>query len=377
VTRPTGQLHQKRAEATLSDLVGPILAAKNILALSHVNPDGDAVGALLGLGHLLDALPEQRKVTLACQDPAPESLRFIEGLERIVTALPPDLQPDLIISLDASDPARLGKIFADLAYSSGQGSQADSIRRPASQPLLLVIDHHITNLRFGDLNCVAPIVASTSQLIVSLGDVLGVPLPPASATPLLVGLVTDTLGFRTANVTASELACAERLMRAGADLADITQRTLATRPLKFMRLWGMAFTNAKLDDAVLWAEVTKEMRLAAGINGDDDGGLVGQLIIAEEAHVAAVFNELADGQIEVDFRARPGHDVASVALSLGGGGHPQASGCTLPGPMNDVKSQVLPLLQQASRSAQDRPHHKDAEDPRSNEKQRTWRGFGP
>ncbi len=100
---------------------------------------------------------------------------------------------------------------------------------------------------------------------------------------------------------------------------------------------------------MLWAEVTKEMRLAAGIEDDDDGGLVSQLIPAAEARVAAVFNELSDGRIEVDFRARPGYDVAAVALSLGGGGHPQASGCTMPGPMTDVRARVLPLLQRASR----------------------------
>lgn len=319
-----------------AELVEPILAARRILAICHVNPDGDAIGALLGLGHVLHALPGQREVILACQDPAPQTLHFLPGAERIVPALPPGFMPDIVISLDASDPARLGTAFP--------GPECNAA-------LLVVIDHHITNLRFGDLNYVAPQVASTSQLIVRLSDALGVALPREAATPLLVGLVTDTLGFRTSNVTTSELQCAERLMDAGADLADISQRTLATRPLKFMRLWGMAFGSARLDDTVLWAEVTREMRLAAGIDDDDDGGLVSQLIHAAEARVAAVFNELSDGRIEVDFRSRPPYDVAAVALSLGGGGHPQASGCTLPGPMDDAQTRVLPLLQKASKDA--------------------------
>jgi phosphoesterase RecJ-like protein len=139
-----------------------------------------------------------------------------------------------------------------------------------------------------------------------------------------------------------------RLIEAGANLADIAQRTLATRPLKFMRLWGLAFTRARLDGYVLWAEVTREMRAAAGIENDDDGGLVSQLINSAEARVAVVFNELADGMIEVDFRARPGYDVAAVALSLGGGGHPQASGCNLAGSLAEVEARVLPLVQAAS-----------------------------
>lgn len=321
-------------DATPAELVEPILAARRILAICHVNPDGDAIGALLGLGHVLHALPGQREVVLACQDPAPETLHFVPGVESIVPALPPGFAPDVLIALDASDPARLGTVFGELARNSA---------------LLIVIDHHITNLRFGDFNYVAPQVASTSQLVVRLADALGVALPREAATPLLVGLVTDTLGFRTSNVTTAELQCAERLMDAGANLAGISQRTLATRPLKFMRLWGVAFGSARLDGAVLWAEVTREMRLAAGIDDDDDGGLVSQLIHAAEARVAAVFNELSDGRVEVDFRARPPYDVAAVALSLGGGGHPQASGCTLPGPMTDVQARVLPLLQRASK----------------------------
>ena len=127
------------------------------------------------------------------------------------------------------------------------------------------------------------------------------------------------------------MAAAVRLTEAGADLADITQRTLATRPLKHMRLWGMAFESAHLDGYVLWAAVTREIREAAGILNEDDGGLVSQLITAAEARVAVVFNELDGSKIEVDFRAQPGYDVSTVALSLGGGGHPQAAGCILPG----------------------------------------------
>ena len=100
--------------ANLSDLVAPIMGAHRIVAFCHVNPDGDAIGSLLGLGCVLDALPGERTVVLACQDRAPESLFFVPGVKRIVNALPAGFKPDLVMSLDASDPARLGKIFSDL-----------------------------------------------------------------------------------------------------------------------------------------------------------------------------------------------------------------------------------------------------------------------
>lgn len=315
---------------SLARLAGLIRSATRLLAFCHVNPDGDAVGSLLGLGHVLDALPDRRSVHLICQDPVPEELHFLPGIERIANKAPAGFDADLVVCVDASDPARLGKVFAELDVSS--------------QTPVVVIDHHVTNLHFGAHNYVAPESASTSQLIVSLADELGLELTQALAFPLMVGLVTDTLGFRTSNVTSAELSCGVRLMDAGVDLADIAQRTLLCKPLNQMRLWGEAFVKAVLVDGVVWVEVTGEMRRRAGILDEDDGGLVSQLIMAAEARVAAVFNELKDGRIEVDLRARPPHNVATVALSLGGGGHPQASGCILAGPLSAARERVLPLL---------------------------------
>lgn len=313
----------------LIELAGLIRQSTRMLAFCHVNPDGDAVGSLLGLGQVFDALPGRRTVHLICQDPVPEELHFIPGVERITNAVPFGFDADLIVCVDASDPARLGKAFAEL---------------DAAQTPVVVIDHHVTNLHFGTYNYVAPETASTSQLIAALTDALDLQLTATLAFPLMVGLVTDTLGFRTSNVTSAELSCGVRLMDAGVDLADIAQRTLLCKPLNQMRLWGEAFVKASLADGVIWVDVTDEMRRRADIPDEDDGGLVSQLIMAAEARVAAVFNELKDGRIEVDLRARPPHNVATVALSLGGGGHPQASGCILPGPLAAARERVLPLL---------------------------------
>ena len=260
----------------LAELAALIQRARRLLAFCHVNPDGDAIGSLLGLGQILDALPGSRSVHLICQDPAPAELHFLPGVERIVNQAPPGFEADLIICVDASDPARLGRVFAELG--------------PVQTPVV-VIDHHITNLHFGAYNYVAPETASTSQLIVALADVLGLELTRTLAFPLMVGLVTDTLGFRTSNVTSAELACAVRLVDAGANLADIAQRTLLSKPLKQMRLWGDAFVKATLEDGVISVDVTDEMRLSAGILDEDDGGLVSQLIMAAEARIAVVFSE--------------------------------------------------------------------------------------
>ena len=214
---------------------------------------------------------------------------------------------------------------------------------------IIVLDHHVTNLHFGTLNYVDPRAASTSEIVFALADALGAPIGQEAATCLLTGVVTDTLGFRTSNVTPKVLTIASRLMELGADLHRITELTLGNRPLSIMRLWGLALSRLHLEDGILWAEVTREMREQAGVPDEDDGGLVSHLITAHEARVAAVFGELNDGTIDLDLRATLPYEVASVALRLGGGGHPQASGAHLPGPLADAEQQVLTLLRAAAR----------------------------
>ena len=308
------------------------------MAFCHVSPDGDALGALLALGWVLSGLKPAGsaaplQVSLVCGDPIPPPLGFLPGSDRILTSAP-DGPWDAVIALDASDPRRLGKPFRPDDYA------------PAP---IIVLDHHVTNLFFGTLNYVDTRAASTSEIIVALADALGAPIIQEAAICLLTGVVTDTLSFRTSNVTPNVLKTAVRLMEAGADLYNITDRSLGRRPLSVMRLWGLALSRLQLEDGMLWAEVTRAMRAEAGVPNEDDGGLVSQLIGIEEAQVAAVFGELNDGTIDVDLRARPPFNVAQVALGLGGGGHPQASGCHLPGPLAEAEARVLPLLLKVAR----------------------------
>lgn len=325
--------------ASLAEIAERLRTARHVLAISHVAPDGDAIGSLLGLSWLLRSLhaaglrsgsTEPPVICLACDSPVPPQFRFLPGASEITSA-PPQLPWDVIVALDASDPQRLGR-----AFQSANG-QAGSVP-------VVTIDHHVTNLYFGTLNYVDPEAAATSQILVGLADALGVPITEAAATCLLTGLVTDTLSFRTSNVTPAVLATAMRLMESGASLPDVTQRTMNYKPVSTLRLWALALGRMQLQGRVLWTEITREMRSQAGETGEGDGGLTSQLITAPEASVAAVFSETADGKVEIGFRARPGYDVSQVALSLGGGGHPQASGCTIPGPLAAAEARVLPML---------------------------------
>jgi phosphoesterase RecJ-like protein len=295
--------------------------ARRVLLITHVAPDGDAIGSLLGMGRLLS--DQGKACTLACADPVPEIYSWLPGTREIVRR--PSGAYDLLIVLDCSDARRMGSVFDD----SVQGLP------------LINIDHHVTNTRFGTVNWVEPASVSTTQMVLALVEALDWSLDPAVATCLLTGLVTDTQSFRTSNVDAAALRAALQLMEAGAPLSEISQRSLSQRPLASVRVWGEAIDRLQLDDDILWTEVTREMLERWSVGGDGVTGLTNLLSGVREGRVVIVFSELEDRTVDVGMRAAPGWDVAQVALRLGGGGHPQAAGCTLEGDLAQVRKRVL------------------------------------
>lgn len=301
----------------------------HILCVSHVNPDGDAYGSLLGMGWMLRHLG--KTPVLALHDEVANDFRYLPGSNQIIgTAAVADTY-DLLICLDASSADRMGSVFRPQVHG----------HLP-----LLVIDHHITNTRFGTFNWVAPECAATCQMLVYLAKALEIPLTGPLAECLLTGIVTDTLCFRTSNTDAAVMEAARELMVGGANLAQIVARTLSRRSFRTFQLWGMVLADLHLEERVIWATLSREQQKRAGTK--DDGQLSSMLITAAEADMSATFTEKVDekGQLAVEcsFRAKPGFDVGSLAFELGGGGHPPASGCTLPGALAEVTERVVTAL---------------------------------
>jgi phosphoesterase RecJ-like protein len=293
------------------------------------------MGSLLGLGWLLR--DQGKDITMACQDLVPDVYRWLPGSAEIVAQGQGSF--DLVISLDCSDPRRLGQAWNPTRSAHEPGHDATGVA-------LINIDHHVTNTAFGTINWIDPGSVATTQMILTLADASGWPLSKTVAICLLNGLVTDTRSFRTPNVDIAAVRSALRLMEAGASLKEIVQRALEQRPLASVRLWGDAIGRAELQDGILWTEVTRGMRQQWDLEKDGDSGLANFLSGVREAQVVAVFSERDNGTIDVGLRAVPGYDVSEVALRLGGGGHPQAAGCTLEGELEDVKQRVLTELRQ-------------------------------
>ncbi len=308
--------------------------AQRVAVATHITPDADAISSLIGLTQILRRLGKEAEPF--CDDELPPRLRAIPHTEEISRVARGSF--DLLISLDASDPARLGRAFAEVRGAS-----------------LLNIDHHITNTGFGTVNWVDPSAVATAEMVLWLADDLGVPLDRELASILMAGIVGDTMGLRTPNVTPHVLREVIRLMEAGASLPALVDVLFNRRSFAAIRLFGQALAGVRLEDGVIWTVVTREMRQASGLGPANDLSLSSFLISAEEARIAAVFTERDDGKVEVSMRARPGYDVARVALAFGGGGHPPAAGCLVPGPLEEAIPLILSALKAAARDGRTDP----------------------
>ncbi len=303
---------------------------RRILVATHVSPDPDGIGSLLAFGMILDRLGAGH--TLLSQDGVPYDADFLPGVDRIVTESPSAF--DLAIVLDCSDPQRIGSAADRLAGS-----------------VVVNIDHHPTNLMFGDRNLVDMTALSTCQIVYRLTAELGLSLDEDMAMCLLTGLVGDTQCFRVPSTDRRALNDAAALMDAGADLGAAARGVYGSRPPGHISLWGSVLSGASHDGGVVSAEITLAARRAAGVPDDDDAGIVNFLQSTRGTLAAAIFSERADGDVGVSLRSVPGVDVAAVATEFGGGGHRQAAGCTVPGPMADARARVLARLRQATDGA--------------------------
>ncbi len=319
-TRHTEPQWQAAAEA--------IAGAKSILLVSHITPDGDAVGSLLGMAGPLRGMGKD--VTAAVDDGVPPELCFIPGSDAVTPTVEAG-EYDLMITLDSSDIERIGR--------AGAYGMAHSKR-------VINLDHHPTNTRFGDIHLIVPEAVAAVEIINDFLAYLGEDISPATAYALLTGLVTDTQGFRISATNSRTLEIAQNLMSKGAPLSEIMARTLNRRSYEEVKLWKLALPSVRLQRGLIYATIRQRDLLQVGMEKAGDGGLVNYLVTVDQAKISIVFNELPAGKVEIGFRAKPGYDVASLAFQLGGGGHTLASGCTVEGTLSQVQNMVLPLAHQ-------------------------------
>lgn len=304
----------------ITNIKNRLEAANEVVIASHVRPDGDAIGSLLGLGLALQ--DAGRKVQMVLVDGAPAAFRHLEGSGQILTA--PEGPHDTFITVDCADFRRVGKVFENFG-------QPD-----------INIDHHKTNEMFGVLNLIeAEEVATSAILTRHLGE-WGYRMTRPIAAALLTGIITDTLGFRTSNTTPASLRQAADLMETGVDMPDLYMRGLVRRSFAAARYWGAGLSSLNSEAGIVWATLTLKDRDVAGYGGNDDADLINMVSAIDGNKVGMIFVEQADHTVKISWRAlEPGVDVSPVAKRFKGGGHAAAAGADIPGSLSEIQPDVL------------------------------------
>lgn len=296
--------------------------AENIWLPLHVSPDGDSLGSCLAFARALKA--QGYRCSVVSNDPIPDIYAPLYNPKDVfVGSVPPGPQPTHIACLDISDPARTGSFY--------QANEATF--RGETEVRVLNLDHHATNLRFGDLQLLDPASPSCAEQITLALQALGWPIDADTARYLLMGIVTDTLGFRTPSTTARTLRIAADLQELGGNLFKIVDAAFNSRPLSTLMLWSKVLASVALGAGgrVLYARVTPLMLEEAGAKEEELEGLSSWLAsVRGGVQVAAVLKEREDGTTRASLRSNPGTDVSAIAQRFGGGGHAQAAGATIP-----------------------------------------------
>lgn len=317
--------------ATFTELGEVFRSHQSFVLLSHVRPDGDAIGSQLALGFSLLALG--KTVWFINEDGLPENMAFLQGSERVT--LPPDepLDVEVAVALDTATKPRLG----------------DAALHAASKARLwLNIDHHISNPKYGDLNLVDATSPATGQILYDLITALDLPMPPETRDAIYVAVSTDTGSFQYPSTTAKTYEMAADLIRHGLDVGSINSKTYDEHPYRRLELMrALLNTLERSDDGVLahW-ELRDKVRLDLQLRPEDSEGLIDHIRAIRGVQLAVFFEELPDGKIRVSMRSKDKRlDVCKIALEFGGGGHALAAGIRMKGPMEDAKTLVLAAIQ--------------------------------
>ena len=294
-----------------------LAAAQHVAVVSHERPDGDAVGSALAAALSLCLSGKVAEAVLS--DGLPGRYRFLPGAASVRRELPAGV--DLVVAVDCSSLDRLGPPAGDLP--------------------VINIDHHATNTLFGEINLIDPQASATAELLFDLAPHLRLPIDADVATNLLAGIVTDTIGFRTASTTPHVLQVAADLMTRGAALTEVYDRALNQHSLAALRYWSHGLGRLEADGGLVWCALTLDDRRLAEYRGNDDADLINMLATIDGARVSLILVEQSDGRTKVSWRCREGFNVARLAEQFGGGGHDLAAGAMISGERAQVEQTVV------------------------------------
>ncbi|WP_433983673.1 bifunctional oligoribonuclease/PAP phosphatase NrnA [Tunturiibacter empetritectus] len=326
---PQALLLETKPHATQIDyLLAAFRTHPSFLLASHTRPDGDAIGSVLALAEVLDQLGCQADVVFA--DPIPSSYSTLPNIGRIHhTPSANDVDPT------GTTPAIL--------------LECDGIGRTGLLGLegrtLINIDHHASGRPFASVNWIDEHACAVAAMVYHIAVAANVEITPSMATCLYAGILSDTGTFTYSSTTADTFAMVHHLAACGANPSRIARDIYLSNPASKIRLLGIALSNLQCDDDLAWTWVTSEDMDRIGAIAEDCEGVVNYLISIAGVESAVFLREVANAdQFRLSIRSKGETDVARIAERFGGGGHRNASGCTLDGPLPVALERILTQL---------------------------------
>jgi phosphoesterase RecJ-like protein len=313
-------------DSALARAARAVAEADQVALACHVNPDGDALGSMLGLFHVLRACGSDVVASFPHPFSVAPHYRELPGLELLSDPDDFPLEPDVMVTFDCGSSGRLGDL------------------EPAAKAAreLIVLDHHVSNTRYGTINVIDPAAAASGVLVRRLVLELGLPLTNDAAVALYAALVCDTGRFQYDTTTPSVFDLARELVTFDVPVSRLSRQLFEEHRFAYLKLLGEALAAAELDAErrFVWTAVTQDMLARHGVTLEEVEGLIDIVRRATEAEVTCVLKEEPDGSVRVSLRSLGDVDVRTIAADRGGGGHRFAAGFES---TNDIPSVVASI----------------------------------
>lgn len=295
---------------------------------SHINPDGDSIGSMLGLA--LGLIKKGKKVVLVKNDSLPSDYLFLPGIELIQSLDKIPEHVDVFISLDSSDLDRLG--------------DSKDLFNIASK--IINIDHHISNTNFGDINIVQPHASATGEIVYELLTKMNIEIDKEIAENLYTAISTDTGSFKYDSVSAITHSIISELIKTGMNTSKINIMLYESVSIERTRLLieSLNSMNIYYKGKLAIVRVTQDMLSKTKTSLDDTEGIVSFIRKMQGIEVACLLKELQNEEVKVSIRSKEYVDVSQLCTSLGGGGHIRAAGCTIYSNIDKAESIIVESL---------------------------------
>lgn len=312
----------------LSQVIELIEQKQRFMITAHVRPDGDSLGSSLALYWILKALEKDAVVVM--RDRVPRAYRSLPGADDVVVLPEVTEMFDGAFVIECSDIDRPGLV----------GLEKQNV---------VNIDHHSTTALFGNINWIDSTASAVGEMVYNLCKALGVTPTKEIATCVYVALLTDTGSFHFSNTTERTFKIASELVKRGVEPAKVSQALFYSYPYSKIKLLGLALATLERDETgqVATIHVSTADVAEADASDEDSDGIVNYALSIGDVDAVAFFKEVEQDVFRVSLRSKGKINVARVAERFGGGGHKNASGCTLRGNFEELRAEVVERLREA------------------------------